>query len=201
MSLNRANLASPSWRIGFQGHPINQSPNYSGRKIAAKTPFSQNTILHGIPLYCTVTADPKTDPKSNSSKHIAHWSERIIIQMSKQGDIIIREGAQVWDHELRTARALTVAGYDVVFLPKSNNSNESSPDVLLDGLIWEMKSPVSDQAKRVQRSLRRGLHRSENIIFDSRRIKKLSDAQVRRELEKWAPQLRHLKRLIYVDKH
>ena len=121
--------------------------------------------------------------------------------MDRHGDIIIKDGAQVWNHEMRTARALSAAGYDVIFLPKSNDPYQSSPDVLMNGLIWEIKSPQSDQAKRIQRSLRRSLHQSENVIYDSQRIKKLSDAQIVRELEKWAPQLKHLKRLIYVDKH
>lgn len=132
---------------------------------------------------------------------MAYQQSFIISYMNERcGEIIIKDGTQVWDHELRTGKALSAAGYSITFLPKNNASCESSPDILLNGLVWEMKSPLSDQAKRIQRTLRRALHQSENIIFDSQRIKKLSDAQVLRELRKWVPQMNHLKHLIYVDK-
>lgn len=48
-----------------------------------------------------------------------------------------------------------------------------------------MKAPKSPNIGAVQRSLRRGLGQSRNIIFGSRRMRGVPDAAIERELRKW----------------
>ncbi len=60
----------------------------------------------------------------------------------------------------------------------------TSPDVVINGVIWEMKSPQASDNKAIERNLRKACKQSPNIIFDSQRMKGASDA----EIEK-APQI------------
>lgn len=120
---------------------------------------------------------------------------------TREGKIIIQSGANVWPHELKTAEALAAAGYSVEFIPRNNNRYDKSADVLMDGIIWEMKAPKSDKLHMVEQNLRRALKQSSNIIFDSRRMKGLPDHAIERELRKWGKELRSLKRLLFVNRH
>lgn len=116
------------------------------------------------------------------------------------GEIFIAPDIDVWPHELRTAQALASAGYKVEFLKRRLGKHERSADISINGIIWEMKSPKSNKLKRVERTLRDALHQSTNIVFDSQRIKSLSDSQVQHELEKWISELKSITKLLFVTK-
>lgn len=116
------------------------------------------------------------------------------------GEVIIKPGIDIWDHERRTAQALADAGFVVSFIKRSDELHVRTPDVLIDGVAWEMKSPKSDRLTKVQKTLRQAMTQSENIIYDSQRIKSLNDTQIQKELEKWAAQFKIMKRLIFINK-
>lgn len=85
---------------------------------------------------------------------------------NSRGKIIIRAGASVWPHELKTAEALSAAGYTVEFIPKSEVDCKKTPDVLLNGFEWEMKSPVSGNLSNIQKPFAKPLtklHESSTI--------------------------------------
>ena len=73
--------------------------------------------------------------------------------------------------------------------------------MIIDGIIWEIKAPESDKAKVIEKNLRKALHQSKNVVFDSRRMKKLPDMVIQREVRKWCSELRTMKHLIYVNRH
>lgn len=116
------------------------------------------------------------------------------------GRVIVPAGVNVWPHELKTAEALARAGYVVEFIPRSDVEHEKTPDVLIDGVAWEMKAPKSDNIHKVEKTLRHAIRQSPNVIYDSQRTRQLRDAQVKRELEKWAKAFPALKRLVFIDK-
>ena len=118
-----------------------------------------------------------------------------------EGKIIIQPGTNVWPHELKTAEALAAAGHVVEFIAKSDNRYDKSADILMDGMVWEMKAPKSDKLHMVEQNLRRALKQSQNVIFDSRRMKGLPDRAIERELRKWGKELRSLRRLLFVNRH
>ncbi|WP_165052331.1 MULTISPECIES: hypothetical protein [unclassified Adlercreutzia] len=118
----------------------------------------------------------------------------------KTGEIIIKSGIDVWEHERRTAQALANAGFVVLFIKRSDDEYVRTPDVVIDGILWEMKSPISNRLPKIQKTLRQAIHQSPNVIYDSQRIKNLNDNQIQRELEKWAVQFKAMKRLIFVNK-
>ena len=72
------------------------------------------------------------------------------------------DGVIVLAHELATANRLIAIGYNVEFRTPSNVEGVKNPDILLNGEIWEMKSPegsgkhnISDQMKRAGKQSRR----------------------------------------------
>ena len=126
----------------------------------------------------------------------------ILSSMTKsKGKIIIEPGINVWPHELKTAEALAAAGYIVEFIRKSDIAYQTSADVLIDGVRWEMKSPKSGNTDMILKNLRRALHQSSYVIFDSRRMKRLPNQVIEREVRRRANELKSLKSLIYIDCH
>ncbi len=117
------------------------------------------------------------------------------------GDIIIPGDVNVWPHEQRTAQALARAGYTVQFVKKSEDPYATSADALIDGVLWEMKSPTSGKLRMVERNLRRAAHQSSNIVFDSRRMKNVPDAAIERELRKWSSELSGVSHVLFVNRH
>ena len=62
---------------------------------------------------------------------------------SMAGKLIIPSvhGFRPESHEIATALKLATAGHQVEFLVPSNLPGVRTPDLLIDGLEWEMKSP------------------------------------------------------------
>lgn len=117
-----------------------------------------------------------------------------------EGNIIIHPDTNVWPHEMRTAKAFASRGHDVFFPEVDDNDYHNSPDAVIFDLIWEMKSPRSPKMSKVLKVVREAVHQSPNVIYDSQRIKNLTDAQVERELRRIAPMLKALKNLIFVNR-
>ena len=117
-----------------------------------------------------------------------------------QGKIIIAPDINLWEQEYETAQALAKAGLTVEFIRRSEENRRTSADAVINGLVWEMKAPKADNARAIDRNLRRALHQSTNIIFDSRRMKKLPDAVVERELRKHAQEMRSIKHLWFINR-
>lgn len=126
---------------------------------------------------------------------------RIITCMTKrQGKITAPSNLNIPEHEMATARAIADCGYDVDFIERMQSNRAKSADFVANHVVWEVKSPTSDNLRVIQKRLREALHQSRDIIFDSRRMSHLSDEQIRAEVEKWATNLTHIRRLLYVNR-
>jgi hypothetical protein len=119
----------------------------------------------------------------------------------KRGKVIVPADAEVWPHEYQTARALSAAGYEVEFMPTSKRSGQRTADCYIDNEKWEMKSPRSSSIKAVERNLKRGRWQSDKIVFDSRRMKRLLDRVIEREIRKRLPEIDNLKIVKFVNRH
>lgn len=119
---------------------------------------------------------------------------------NSQGKIIIAPGINLWEQEYETAQALAMAGLTVEFIRRSEESRRTSADAMINGFVWEMKAPKADNARAIDRNLRRALHQSPNIIFDSHRMRKLPDVVIERELRKHAREMRSIKHLWFVNR-
>lgn len=120
---------------------------------------------------------------------------------TREGKIIIQSGANVWPHELKTAEALAAAGYSVEFIRRSEEQRVTSADVIIGGVIWEMKAPKASNMKAVEKNLRKAMDQSDCAIFDSRRMKGIPDHAIERELRICAAgRVKKLRRLLFVNR-
>lgn len=118
----------------------------------------------------------------------------------KNGKIIIPAGANIWPHELKTAKALASYGYKIEFKKKSEEYRVHSADAYIDGKLWEFKAPNGSKLATVERNLRHAKSQSDRIVFDSMRIKKLPDAAIQREILAKAPLISGISEIIFVNR-
>lgn len=124
----------------------------------------------------------------------------MIVMKQPRGKIIIAPDLNVWPHEYETAKALAMAGMTVEFIRRSEEYRTTSADVIINGMEWEIKSPRSDKASAIDKNSRKALHQSKCVIFDSRRMKRVPDSTIEKELRKSASILRSMKRLVFVNR-
>ena len=126
----------------------------------------------------------------------------IILPMARQGKIVAPTGLNIRTHEMATARALASAGFDVEFLVPSTGSHEKTPDIVIDGIEWEMKAPKGSNTKTIEKNLRRATEQSCNVVFDSGRMKSLPDRMIERELRVCSEgRIKKLARLLFINRH
>ena len=118
------------------------------------------------------------------------------VKKAKIGRIIIPASTNPWPHEERVARILALAGYVVEFIPEAGIK---TPDIYLNGKIFEIKSPVSNNIGAVERNLVKALAKSQNIVFDSSRMK-IRDEKIISELIKRRREGKRLKKILLIDK-
>lgn len=100
----------------------------------------------------------KTMPqKSNSVKH-------------EQG-LYITNGVILHPHEQKTVNFLLNLGYKVELIPPSNTPHTKRPDIIMKGVIWEMKSPDGKSKYTIEHIIRKATHQSPCLVLDLRRIR------------------------------
>ena len=75
----------------------------------------------------------------------------------------------------------------------------NTPDVGMNGVTWEIKSPTGGGKYTIKHTLQNAKHQSSNIIVDLRRCK-LSDNQAVKELEHHFSLSKRLRRMKVITK-
>lgn len=115
---------------------------------------------------------------------------------------ITPNGVLLQKHEMKTVLFLTGQGYDVELIPKVDKKGVHTPDILVDGVKWEMKSPTGDSKYTMQNNIQAALRQSCYIILDLRRVKRTEDKCLR-EIEKeftFSKRIRHIKVITIFEK-
>jgi contact-dependent growth inhibition (CDI) system CdiA-like toxin len=102
-------------------------------------------------------------------------------------------------HELETAGFFANMGKDVEFLPPSRTKGSKTPDIKMDGVLWEIKSPVGKSKNTIFNALRRGVKQSANVIIDLR-LAKVSDERAVKDLELSISRVKSVKRVMLITK-
>lgn len=89
-------------------------------------------------------------------------------QNHKEGRII-PNGVSLEKHENDTIVFFTNLGYTIELIPPVLTPNSKTPDFMMLGQSWEMKSPLSSSKNAIERSFKKAAQQSENIILDLRR--------------------------------
>ena len=117
-----------------------------------------------------------------------------------KGKIIIPAGLDVWEHELRTAKVFAQHGHVVEFIAIDPTERAKTPDIQIDKIAYEIKSPKADKLSAVERNLKRAARQSGNIIIDSRRMSKIHDSTIQKFLVQKFKQQKSIKRLLFVNR-
>ncbi|MDR2191530.1 MAG: hypothetical protein LBO62_01425 [Endomicrobium sp.] len=75
----------------------------------------------------------------------------------KFGKTIIPFGVFPETHELETARFFNKLGKDIEFLRPIRSKGIRTPDIVMDGVLWEIKSPQGDSRRTIENNLRAAL--------------------------------------------
>ena len=85
---------------------------------------------------------------------------------------------------------------DIKFVIRNDNK---TPDFLIKGRYWELKSPTGNGKYNLQHALRNAAKQSENIIIDAR-FSKIHINKIKNELNYQFKRSRNIKRLLLIDK-
>lgn len=138
--------------------------------------------------------------KVNKMLMLASHHCTFIIKSMKHGNpkIIIPQNSKPWPHELRVAKILCAAGYWIEFIPESDTAK--TPDILLNNVPFEIKSPTSHNINAIERNLKRATKQSRNIVFDSSRMKGLPDNKIYTTLYAIKKRQPQIDKIIFVTK-
>ncbi len=121
------------------------------------------------------------------------------ISKPRLGRTIIPLGVFPEKHELETAAIFLAHGFDVEFIMPSRTKGSKTPDVMIKGVLWEIKCPTGNGKKTVEKQLQRAGKQSKNIILDGRRTS-LGDDNIENELQKKFALVRSIKRILFIKK-
>ena len=115
----------------------------------------------------------------------------------KRGRVVTPADANPWPHEQKVAKILALAGHYVEFIPETNLK---TPDIYLDNTIYEIKSPTTNNPKKIIRNVKRSIEKRPNVIIDYSRVKGLSDEAIQKTLKNKVKDLPELKNLLFINR-
>lgn len=112
---------------------------------------------------------------------------------------IIPNGVLLEKHELDMVLVFTQLGYNVEFIVASSTPHSKTPDVIIAGKAWEMKSPVGCSKSTLEHCFKKAAKQSENLIIDLRRIK-IEEFTAMSQLENLFQKSKRVKKLKIISK-
>lgn len=102
---------------------------------------------------------------------------------TKKRGKITPNGVSLEKHENETVVFFTELGYDVELIPPSNSPKSKTPDFMMSGVAWEMKSPQGKSKTSLEHIVKKATKQSENIIIDLSHSK-MKEEDAIKEIEK-----------------
>jgi hypothetical protein len=103
-------------------------------------------------------------------------------------------------HEIEAAH-IVAQHYNqtVEFLKPLDDYRRTTPDIVMNGQLWEIKSPVGKSRRNIERQIKRALKQSRNIIIDGRRSS-VADSIFESKLHYEVQNSHSIRRLIFISK-
>ena len=101
--------------------------------------------------------------------------------------------------EFETAKFFAALGKDVTFIRPSSIPNQHRPDILMDGIEWEIKCPEGHSKRTIENCIRSAQKQSHFIIIDLRKIR-LSEKQCLSDIERNYRTKSGVKRILVITK-
>ena len=83
-----------------------------------------------------------------------------------------KNGIKLEPHEEKTAKFLTLYGFNIEVIRPINIPKTKNPDFLISGAIWETKSPEGKSKNTIERKFHEASSQASRLILDLRRIKR-----------------------------
>ena len=113
---------------------------------------------------------------------------------------LITNDVTLQPHELATVEFLVGRyGKMISLIVPSYTPHNRNPDFMMDGVLWEMKSPQGRESRTLERAFKNAAKQSKNIVIDLRRMT-LDTRSALRLLGKRFNLSRHVKRLRIITK-
>jgi len=93
----------------------------------------------------------------------------------KIGKIIRPANVKPEPHEIYAAEFLANLGYDIEFLEQNYTKGATNTDIVMNGLLWEIKSPHGEGKHTLRHAFYKASKQSKNIIIDLRKMKMSDD--------------------------
>lgn len=103
-------------------------------------------------------------------------------------------------HEFETAKFFALREKNITFLRPSSIPNTHTPDILMDGIEWEIKCPEGKSKRTIETNIRKAVIQSHYIIVDLRWIK-VPEKQCLSQLEFHFNTKSAIKRLLVITKN
>jgi hypothetical protein len=118
------------------------------------------------------------------------------------GIIVVPPGVFIDKHEKIAVDFLASdIGYDVTFLVPDRRKGTKTPDIEMNGLLWEIKSPTGKSSRTIENNLRLALLQSSNIILDLRRMDgRIPTHKLLKEAERRFVNAKKMKHLIVITR-
>ena len=110
---------------------------------------------------------------------------------------LTQNGVHLKEHEYKTVKFFLEKGYDIELIPPSQIKGLHMPDIMMNGVAWEMKAPEGRGKRTLQNTLQNAAHQSVNIIIDLRRCKIKQDDAVK-ELERHFHLFKRIRQMIII---
>ena len=108
--------------------------------------------------------------------------------------ILKTNGVHLAEHEYATVKLLIANGMDVELVPTSQVKGMRTPDISINGALWEIKSPTGNGKNTIKHTIQNASHQATNVIVDLRRCKMQQDLAIK-ELERHFRLSRRIRRL------
>ena len=108
-------------------------------------------------------------------------------------------GVHLEEHEYATVKLLLNQGYNIELIPTSQVKGMRTPDISVNGVLWEIKSPTGNSKNTIKHTLQNASHQANNVIVDLRRCK-LPEDQAIRDLEQRYRLSKRIRRMKIVTK-
>lgn len=112
---------------------------------------------------------------------------------------IIPNGVSLEKHEYDTILFLTTLGYDIELIPPTNTPKSKTPDFIMKGKAWEMKSPQGKSKTTIEHTFKKAVKQSENIVIDLVRTK-MGERNAIKEAKRCFLQTKSCRRMIILTK-
>lgn len=113
--------------------------------------------------------------------------------------VIIPQAVHLAPERFELTAAILLLDYfkaDITFLPVESFR---TPDIEVEGVQWEIKSPLGRGKYTIQHQFQRAAKQSKNIVIDARRVK-IHISKVRREVAYQAGLAKSIKQVVLIEK-